>query len=584
LGRGVGLATPLPHAGGKRGRQPAGSFGGHRHDRAKHRCRTPRALQPPIIDELLGGAELARIDELDIRAQRCILGQWHRVVGPRAVDHCRRDEHYVPGVDGVDEGCGKPLHGALSALRTGIRIAGGEPDEHLGGGQSSWVSAGHPDGFTGREQPMDAGTQPAAGIADPNPSRRGDHAGDASAAEVATAPDPRRLQVMAEGDPAENPFANLPMFGDLAKALAGQGPLNWDAARQFAAMAATGGTSEANVDPTVRIKLGDLARIVEMHVADVTGFEQSFPAITVVTPGVWAQRALDAYRPLFTEMATSLGQRPTDVAESSTDPMMAMMAGLSQMMAPAMMGMAIGSMVGRMGARAFGQYDLPIPRNDNTLLMVPATIDAFAAEWELPADEMRIWVIAQELIAHTLFAIEPLRTAFAALVRQHAGAFRPDPNAVAEKLAALEGGDDSDDPMQAIQQAFSDPALLLGAVQSPEQARLAPRLDAAVAAVVGYVDYLVDAVAARTIGGDALRIAEAVRRRRVESSSQDVYVQRLLGLQLDIAQVQRGKVFIAGVVDRIGEAELRTLFARPDSLPTPAELDAPGLWIARLSL
>ena len=490
----------------------------------------------------------------------------------------------MPRVDSVDQGCGEPLHCALPALRTGIRVTGSKPDQHVSGGQAARITSGNADVFAERKQPMDAGAQPAAGIADPDPSRRGDHLGDASAAAVATAPDPRRLDVMAEGDPADNPFANLPMFGDLAKALAGQGPLNWDAARQFAAMAATGGTSEANVDPTVRINLGHLARIVEMHVADVTGFEQSFPEITVVSPGVWAQRTLDAYRPLFTEMATALGQRPTDPAEPSPDPMMAMMAGLSQMMAPAMMGMAIGSMVGRMGARAFGQYDLPIPRSDNTLLMVPATIDAFAAEWELPVDEMRIWVMAQELIAHTLFAIDSLRTAFASLVRQHAGAFRPDPNAVAEKLAALDNGDDSGDPMQAIQQAFSDPALLLGAVQSPEQARLAPQLDAAVAAVVGYVDYLVDAVAARTIGGDALRIAEAVRRRRVESSSQDVYVQRLLGLQLDIAHVQRGKVFIAGVVDRVGEAELRTLFTRPDSLPTPTELDAPGLWIARLSL
>ena len=41
-----------------------------------------------------------------------------------------------------------------------------------------------------------------------------------------------------------NPFAGLPLFGDLAKALAGQGPLNWDAARQFALMGATGGASE----------------------------------------------------------------------------------------------------------------------------------------------------------------------------------------------------------------------------------------------------------------------------------------------------------------------------------------------------
>jgi len=259
------------------------------------------------------------------------------------------------------------------------------------------------------------------------------------------------------------------------------------------------------------------------------------------------------------------------------------MASLSQMMAPSMMGMAIGSMVGRMATRTFGQYDLPIPRGDNTLLLVPASIDRFATEWGLPLDEMRLWVLTQELIGHALFSIQSLRDEFTALVRRYVGAFRPDPSAVAERLASLDT-DDSGDPMQAIQRALSDPALLLGAVQSPEQDALAPQLDAAVAAIVGYVDYLVDAVAARVIGGDALRIAEAVRRRRVEASPDDLFVERLLGLKLTLAQVQRGKVFIGGIVDRVGEAALADLFAKPHALPTPAELDAPGLWLARLEL
>ena len=35
------------------------------------------------------------------------------------------------------------------------------------------------------------------------------------------------------------------MFGDISRMLAGQGPLNWDAARQFAIMSATGGTHVA---------------------------------------------------------------------------------------------------------------------------------------------------------------------------------------------------------------------------------------------------------------------------------------------------------------------------------------------------
>jgi putative hydrolase len=380
----------------------------------------------------------------------------------------------------------------------------------------------------------------------------------------------------------DNPFANLPMFGDLAKALAGQGPLNWDAARQFAAMAATGGTAEANVDPTVRIAYEHLVPIADMHVRDITGLEAPVAALELVTPGVWAQRTLDAYRPLFTELATSLGRSPAAASEGDDDldPMMAMFAGLSQMMAPAMLGMALGSMVGRLAARAFGQYDLPIPREASSLLVVPATVDAFAADWSLPADSMRLWVLVQELTGHAVYSQSVARAAITSLVQQHVAAFRPDPAAVADKLGRLDL--DGGDPMQAMQRALSDPEVLLGAVRSPEQVALSPVLDAATAAVVGYVDYAVDSVAARVIGGDALRIAEAVRRRRIEAGADDVFIERLLGLQVTPALVQRGKTFVAGVVDRAGEAGLVPLFTREGALPTPAELDAPGLWLARL--
>ena len=375
-------------------------------------------------------------------------------------------------------------------------------------------------------------------------------------------------------------FGNMPMFGDLAKALSGQGPLNWEAARQFATLSSTGGTAEANVDPRVRIAFDNLAPIAEMHVRDVTGFDTPPAQLELTTPGVWAQRTLDAYRPLFTELAVSLGRQQGTDPDTANDPMMAMMAGLSQMMAPSMMGMAIGSMVGRLAARAFGQYDLPIPRDTRTLLILPASIDAFAADWSLPVDEMRLWVLAQEFIGHAVYSHASVRETISGLVRQHVGAFRPDPSSVAEKLSTLDVYDG--DPMQAMQRALSDPEVLLGAVRSPEQIALAPVLDAATAAVVGYVDYMVDGVAARLIGGDALRIAEAVRRRRVEAGAEDVFIERLLGMHITPAQVQRGRTFVGGVVDRAGDSALASLFTRADGLPTPAELEAPGLWLARL--
>jgi len=401
---------------------------------------------------------------------------------------------------------------------------------------------------------------------------------------------------MAEGDPADdssenNPFANnplsgIPMFADLARALSGQGPLNWDAARQFAQLAATEGASESNVDPALRFALADLARIAEPHVLDVTGHDVSGYEVSTTTPGAWSQQALDAYRPLFTELAVSLGKRPVgydNEDEDAGDPMMAMMAGLSQMMAPSMLGMAIGSMIGRLGRRAFGQYDLPIPRPmAKSVALVPATIDQFAQDWSLPRDSMRLWVLVHELTTHAVFSVAHIREGLSDLVRAHVGAFQPDPSAVAEKLSTLDV--DTDDPMQALQRTLGDPEILLGAVRSPAQAALQPQLDAAMAAIIGYVDHAVDAVTTRLIGGDALRISEAVRRRRIETSPDDVFVERLLGLHLTRQQVERGRAFIAGVGERGGNEAINQLLEIPGSLPTPAEIDAPGLWLARLEI
>jgi len=393
---------------------------------------------------------------------------------------------------------------------------------------------------------------------------------------------------MAAGDPAENPFGGIPMFGDLARALSGQGPLNWEAARQFAQLASTEGATEANVDPAIRFALEALARIVEPHVLDVTGQDVSGYTITTTTPGAWSQQTLEAYRPLFTELAESLGKRPPVVEDDDNnddiqDPMMAMMAGLSQMMAPAMLGMAIGSMIGRLGKRAFGQYDLPIPRPaSRQISLIPATIDHFADDWSLPIDSMRLWVLVHELTTHAVFSVEHIREGLTNLVRAHVGAFEPDPSAVADKLGSLEL--DGDDPMQALQRTLSDPEILLGAVQSRAQLALQPQLDAAMAAVIGYVDFVVDNIASRLIGGDAGRISEAVRRRRIDSSPDDVFVERLLGLHLTRHQVERGRTFIAGVFERGGVAAVNHLIDMPGPLPTPSELDAPGLWMARLQI
>jgi len=383
-----------------------------------------------------------------------------------------------------------------------------------------------------------------------------------------------------------NPFSGIPFLGDIAKALSGQGPLSWDAARQFAALTAAEGKPERNVDPAIRFAFGELVRIAELHIGSLTGLDTAVagrsPEIVPVTPGVWADRTLEAYRPLFTELATSLGQGAHPSTDEPMDPAMAMIAQFGTLMQPMMLGMAVGSMVGHLAKRAFGQYDLPIPRPAGPeILVVPASIDSFAQDWSLPIDELRLWVVLQEVAGHSVMNVAHIRSTLTSLVKRHAGGFRPNPSAVLERMSDLDTG--SNDPMAALQSAFSDPGIMLGAVRSPEQAALAPHLDALVAVVIGYVDHVVDLASARLIPNSA-QLAEAVRRRRVEASAQDAFVERLLGLHLDRQAVQRGRAFVDGVVERSGPEGLGRLFHSAESLPTPAEVDAPGLWLARLDL
>ena len=108
-------------------------------------------------------------------------------------------------------------------------------------------------------------------------------------------------------------------------------------------------------------------------------------------------------------------------------------------------------------------------------------------------------------------------------------------------------------------------------------------IDAMIAAIIGYVDHSVDAVSTSVLG-NGNQIAEAVRRRRVEASPSDTFVEQLLGLRLTQAQVERGHAFVEGVVERAGNDGLTALFSRSGNLPTPSELDAPGLWLARIEL
>ena len=378
--------------------------------------------------------------------------------------------------------------------------------------------------------------------------------------------------------------------------MSAQGPLQWDVARQTALMAATEGVTEHNVDPQRRIAVESLANVARMHVAELTGLATPVAVpLDVVGRATWANLTLQAWKPYFDALAQAIGgtanNTATDTADTTadntaaseadeSDPMMAMLANVSKLIAPSMLGMSVGTLVGRLATNTFGQFDLPLPRDPHDrVVIVISNVDSFADEWSIPRDDMTMWALTHELVSHGVFGVAHVRQTVQQLVSQFAGGFRPNPGALSESISSLDIS--SGDPMKLLNSLLSDPTVLLGAQRSAAQERVAPILDAAIAGIVGYIDHYVDRVTARILG-QASPIGEAVRRRRVAQSGDRVFDERLLGVDLTSEQVERAQQFIAGVLERAGDDGVALLLAKPGNLPTPSEIVAPGLWLARL--
>jgi putative hydrolase len=372
------------------------------------------------------------------------------------------------------------------------------------------------------------------------------------------------------------------MFGDLARWFGGQGPVNWDVARQTAQWISTDGASEPNVEPLERLRMEELLRVADLHVAEATGLTTSIAGGVLsalpVTRGDWALHSMESFRPFLERLARALADTPDD-EETAGDPATQLLGDLGKVLGPVLLGVQSGYMVGHLARRALGQYDQPLPRPPaDQLLVVPVNIDAFAAEWSLPAADLRMWVCLREVTTHAVLGRPHVRARLHALIDDYVTRFEVNPDAVEASLGEL----DPSDP-QALQRVLGNPETLLGAVQTDAQREVLARLATLTTVIVGYVDHVMEVVGHRLVG-DYQMVTEAMHRRRAGSSEGDRFAARLLGLALDPAQYERGEAFVDGVVERAGEEALRRLWHGDREIPTPAEVDAPGLWLARIDL
>ncbi len=249
------------------------------------------------------------------------------------------------------------------------------------------------------------------------------------------------------------------------------------------------------------------------------------------------------------------------------------------MLAPLLLGVQAGSMVGYLGQHALGRYDLPLPTDDDpSLAFVLPNLAAFEEAWSLEPKDLRFAVALHEVVHAAERSVPWVRERLVRLAIEYVSAYEVDSPAFEQQFGEVDPNDPS-----SFAGIAEHPEALLGAMQSERQPEILARVQGLTMVLEGYADVVVERLGARLVP-DFARIHEALQRHHLERGEAERFIEQLLGLRLDREHYERGEAFCRGVIERAGLEGLNRLWESERMLPTPNEIDAPGLWLARIDL
>jgi len=346
------------------------------------------------------------------------------------------------------------------------------------------------------------------------------------------------------------------IFSKLFELFNQPGPVNWKLAAEVARHLSG---ERQPVEPWAAEEFRELARLSEYRLEELAPFPvRAAIDVLPLDPRSWAEKNLELYGSLVEPFAASMGGG--DLA-----PMMAQLA-------PAMIGLQVGSLVGSLSAWAVAGFDAGLPPDQTgPLTLIVPNIEALKVAG-VDEREVRLWVTANEVAFRSVCDIPWVRDRVADLVTDYAAAAQIDPT----KLSGLMlGGTDPSDIERAIEEAGGIEGLIGG-----EEAE-APRaeLEAFLGALTGCARLLARrAIAEMAPNFDEIS-AERDREREIIAEAPTIGIG-----PVPPEATQAGDAFNQEVERRYGDDALATLWSDPSRMPTATELRDPTAWAARVLL
>ena len=341
--------------------------------------------------------------------------------------------------------------------------------------------------------------------------------------------------------------------------------VDWSLARQIARFAAG--------DSALPVPAPDLAALaigVQGPVAGYTGLRppDPLPGAEVLDRRAWAEINIGTVAALLEPVTERISTR-LDNGGPLIGPM--------RTLTGAALAAEVGLVIGYMSQRVLGQYELSLlqPEAPARLLFVGPNLDRAVEQMEVDRDSFLTWIALHEVTHVFEFSGVPwLRGHLGQLIRE----FLTTVEVRIERGAG--GGLPSLPDAKKIAETFREGGLA-ALVQTGEQRHLIDRIQATMAVVEGYSEHVMDAVGEHVVSSYA-GLREAMERRRRNRSAPERALQRLLGFDLKMRQYELGKQFCDGAVALAGVPGLNQVWEHPDRLPSLAELERPGEWLARI--
>jgi putative hydrolase len=359
----------------------------------------------------------------------------------------------------------------------------------------------------------------------------------------------------------------------------GEGPVNWDLARQVALAALTGSGATAFAgftgptpegpaapgDPRItdaeRGEVTEALRLADLWLEPVAALPSGIQTAQAWTRTEWVNNTLPVWRklcdPVAGRMVDAMGDLVPEEMRGQLGPMQSMVATLGG----ALFGGQLGQALGSLAAEVLSAGDIGLPLGPaGTAALVPANITSYGEGLELPADEVRLYVSLREAAHQRLFGHVPwLRGHVLSAVEAYAAGIRVNRDAIEEAMGRFDPGNPESMQELSVEGIFTPD-------DTPQQQAALARLETALALVEGWVCHVVESAASGRLP-DVVPLAEAFRRRRAAGGPAEQTFAALVGLELRPRRLREAAALWAALTEHRGTAGRDALWGHPDLLP-----------------